>query len=42
MIADFKKDMMKRYEMNDMGLLHHFLGMEIYQYDDGVFICQKK
>ena len=34
--------MMKRYETNDMGLLHHFLGMEIYRNDDGAFICQKK
>ena len=42
MIADFKKDMMKRYKVNNMGLLHHFLCMEIYEYDDGFFICQKK
>ncbi|KAL3534236.1 hypothetical protein ACH5RR_002697 [Cinchona calisaya] len=42
MITKFKKDMMKKYEMNDMRLLHHFLGIEIDQNDDGVFICQKK
>ncbi|XP_041999860.1 uncharacterized mitochondrial protein AtMg00810-like [Salvia splendens] len=42
MIHDFKIEMMKRYEMSDMGLLHHFLGMEIYQENDGVFICQRK
>lgn len=42
MIADFKKNMMKRYDMNDMDQLHYFLSMEIYQYDDGIFICQKK
>lgn len=41
MIADFNKYMIKGYEMNDIGLLHHFLGMETYQYNDGVFICQK-
>jgi len=28
-IANFKKDMMKRYEMNDIGLLYDFLVMEI-------------
>lgn len=28
------------YEMNDFGLLHHFLGMEIYQNDDRGFISQ--
>jgi hypothetical protein len=42
MIEDFRKEMMMRYEMNDLGLLHHFLGIEIYQEVDGVFICQKK
>ncbi|KAK2981146.1 hypothetical protein RJ640_028512 [Escallonia rubra] len=41
MIKDFRKEMMKKYEMNDMGLLKHFLGMEIHQDDEGVFICQK-
>ena len=40
MIEEFKKDMVKKYEMSDMGLLRHFLGMEIYQ-DEGVFISQK-
>ena len=29
MIVEFNKDMMKKYEMNDMGLLYYFLGMEI-------------
>ncbi|KAK2969370.1 hypothetical protein RJ640_000642 [Escallonia rubra] len=41
MIKDFRKEMMKKYEMNDMGLLKHFLGMEVHQDDEGVFICQK-
>uniref|UniRef100_A0A5B7B4M6 Retrovirus-related Pol polyprotein from transposon TNT 1-94 n=1 Tax=Davidia involucrata TaxID=16924 RepID=A0A5B7B4M6_DAVIN len=41
-IKEFKNEMMKRYEMSDMGLLHHFLGIEIYQNEDGVFISQKK
>ena len=41
MIEEFNKEMM-RYEMSDLGLLHHFLGMEIYQDDGGVFISQKK
>ncbi|KAK2980779.1 hypothetical protein RJ640_009564 [Escallonia rubra] len=34
--------MMRRYEMSDLGLLHHFLGMEIVQDEHGVFISQKK
>ncbi|CAL5391936.1 unnamed protein product [Camellia sinensis] len=42
LIEDFKREMMKKYEMSDLGLLHHFLGIEIYQNNGGVFICQKK
>lgn len=41
MIEEFRNDMMRRYEMSDMGLLNHFLGIEIYQVEDGVFISQK-
>ena len=40
MIEEFKKNMVKKYEMSDMGLLRHFLSMKIYQ-DKGVFILQK-
>ena len=28
--------------MSDMGLLHYFLGIDAYQEEDGVFICQKR
>lgn len=42
MIQQFKKDMMSTYEMNDMGLLHYFLGIEVSQSKDGIFISQKK
>ncbi|RVW99106.1 Retrovirus-related Pol polyprotein from transposon RE1 [Vitis vinifera] len=38
----FRNEMMKKYEMSDMGLLHYFLGIEVYQEEDGVFICQKR
>ncbi|XP_019056129.1 PREDICTED: uncharacterized protein LOC109115932 [Nelumbo nucifera] len=41
-IEDFINEMVKKYEMSDMELLHHFLGIEIYQGDDGGFICQSK
>lgn len=40
-IEEFKKEMIKRYEMNDIGLVHHFLGIKVYQDDRGVFIYQK-
>ena len=42
LMQDFKTDMMQRYEMTDLGLLHHFLGMGIIQSEDYIFIHQKK
>ncbi|CAL9017922.1 unnamed protein product, partial [Prunus brigantina] len=42
MLNEFKREMMQRYEMSDLGLLHHFLGMGILQTDQGVFIHQSK
>ena len=42
MIGEFKEEMRMRYEIIDMGLLHYFLGMEIYQDEEGVFVSQKK
>ena len=38
MIQEFKMDMMKHYEMSDLGLLHHFLGLGIIQTEKGIFI----
>ncbi|KAJ4961692.1 hypothetical protein NE237_021602 [Protea cynaroides] len=42
MIQVFKQEMMMNYEISDMGLLHQFLGIEICQDEDGVFISQRK
>ncbi|KAL0338248.1 UNVERIFIED_CONTAM: Retrovirus-related Pol polyprotein from transposon TNT 1-94 [Sesamum angustifolium] len=42
MIQDFKEDMMKTFEMSDLGLMHFFLGIEINQEKEGIFICQKE
>ena len=41
-IEDFKQEMMQAFEMTDLGLMSYFLGMEIKQGQDEVFICQKK
>lgn len=41
-IEDFKQEMMKVFEMTDLGLMSYFLGMEIKQDRGEVFICQKK
>ncbi|KAL0388509.1 UNVERIFIED_CONTAM: Retrovirus-related Pol polyprotein from transposon RE2 [Sesamum radiatum] len=42
MIQVFKEDMMKTFEMSDLGLMHFFLGIEINQEKEGIFICQWK
>ncbi|KAG7576575.1 Ribonuclease H-like superfamily [Arabidopsis thaliana x Arabidopsis arenosa] len=42
MVADFKDSMMKKFEMSDLGLLHYFLGLEIKQEEDGIFVSQQK
>ena len=33
---------MKEFDMSDLGLLHYFLGLQIMQTDDGIFISQEK
>ncbi|BBH08831.1 hypothetical protein Prudu_021147 [Prunus dulcis] len=42
MLNEFKKDMKEKYEMTDLGLLHHFLGMGVIQTDSRIFIHQRK
>ncbi|KAM1480911.1 hypothetical protein ACFX2I_028001 [Malus domestica] len=42
MLEEFKEDMTRKYEMTDLGLLHHFLGMGIIQSTSSIFIHQKK
>ncbi|KAB2626801.1 retrovirus-related Pol polyprotein from transposon TNT 1-94 [Pyrus ussuriensis x Pyrus communis] len=39
--SEFKREMMQKYEMSDLGVLH-FLGMGILQTNKGVFIHQSK
>ena len=41
-VAEFKDCMMKKFEMSDLGLLHYFLGLEVKQGVDGIFISQRK
>ena len=42
LIQEFKSSMMKEFDMSDLGLLHYFLGLQIMQTDDGIFISQEK
>ncbi|KAK8940572.1 hypothetical protein KSP39_PZI010102 [Platanthera zijinensis] len=42
MYKEFKRMMMKEFEMTDLGELNYFLGVEVKQSEDGIFISQKK
>ncbi|RDX67094.1 hypothetical protein CR513_54067, partial [Mucuna pruriens] len=42
MFAKFKNSMMLEFDMTDLGKMKYFLGLEILQQLDGIFICQKK
>ncbi|CAL9025150.1 unnamed protein product [Prunus brigantina] len=42
MLNEFKKYMKEKYEMIDLGLLHHFLGMGVIQTNSSIFIHQRK
>ena len=39
---DFREVMTRNFEMIDMGLMSYFLGLEVLQGADGIFISQKK
>lgn len=40
-ITQTKRSLASKFEMKDMGLLHFFLGLEIWQDQRGIFISQK-
>ena len=42
LIKSCKKDLAREFEMKDMGLMHYFLGMEVWQRDGEVFVSQGK
>ncbi|XP_070023045.1 uncharacterized mitochondrial protein AtMg00810-like [Nicotiana sylvestris] len=37
----FKKDMSREFEMTDVGLMSYYLGLEVKQMEDGIFISQE-
>ena len=39
MVEKLRKEMMKKYGMDDIGLFRYFLGIKVYQEEDGVFVC---
>lgn len=42
MIKSCKEDLEREFEMKDMGLMHFFLGLEIWQRDMELFVSQGK
>ncbi|CAL9001162.1 unnamed protein product [Prunus brigantina] len=42
LFAEFKRSMMLEFDMTDLGKMRYFLGIEVMQRTDGIFISQKK
>eukprot|EP00253_Pinus_taeda_P031093 PITA_31093 len=42
LIKSCKEEFAREFEMKDMGLMHYFLGMEVWQKDGEVFVSQGK
>ena len=42
LIADTKRNIATEFEMKDLGIMHYFLGMEVWQNTDGIFLGQGK
>ena len=42
LIADTKRKLAAKLEMKDLGMMHYFLGMEVWQNADGIFLGQGK
>ena len=41
-IQKLKENLRKEFEMTDLGLLHYFLGLQIWHMADGIFLSQPK
>ena len=41
-IIECKKNLAVKFEMKDLGMMHYFLGLEVWQYQDKIFLHQGK
>ena len=41
-INEYKKKLVAKFEMKDLGMMRFFLGLEVWQYPDGIFLNQGK
>ena len=42
LIAKCKRELTSEFEMKDLALMHYFLGLEIWQRNDEIFLSQGK
>ena len=42
LIEDCKRDLAKEFEMKDLGLMHYFLGMEVWEIGGEILLGQGK
>lgn len=42
MLHEFKSSMMREFDMTDLGKMRYFLGVEVVQNTNGIYISQKK
>ena len=42
LIHKCKKELASEFEMKDLGLMHHFLGLEVWQTPGEIFLSQRK
>jgi hypothetical protein len=42
LIQNVQQALMEQFDMTDLGLLHYFLGLQVLQSSEGIFIFQQK
>ena len=42
LISGCKKNLAKKFEMKDLGMMHYFLGLEVWPFPDEIFLNQGK